>query len=187
MNNILLNKKTYETFFKEHYGTLCRFAYTFLKDIDDAEEVVQNTFVKLWNEKEKINISTSMKSYLYSSVRNACLNQKKHIEIRETYKQDNQRLLGEGENLEQEIEANELKDKINDVIKKLPQQRRKVFTMSRFDGLKYKEIAEKLNISPKTVENHMGLTMKFLKNELKDYLHLPLVIFLLEELGDKLF
>ena len=184
---VLTNKKAYEAFFKEHYNSLCRFAFTFLHDADDAEEVVQNTFVKLWKDKGHIHIQTSLKSYLYSSVRNSCLNQKKHIEIRESYKQDNKRVLDEGDNLEAEIEANELRAKINTAIKKLPLQRQKVFVMSRFDGLKYKEIAKKLKISPKTVENHMGLTIKYLKEELKDYLHLPLVIFFIEELGDKLF
>ncbi len=185
-NNTLTNKKAYEVFFKENYSALCRFAYTFLNDADDAEEVVQSTFVKLWKDKEKVNITSSLKSYLYSSVRNSCLNQKKHIEIRESYKQDNKRLLDEGNNLEAEIEASELKAKINTAIDKLPLQRKRVFVLSRFEGLQYKEIAQKLNISPKTVENHMGLTIKFLKEELKDYLHLPLVIFLMEELGDKL-
>lgn len=185
VSNSLMNKKAYEAFFKENYSALCRFAYSFMKDVDDAEEVVQNTFVKLWKSKELVE--TSVKAYFYKSVRNACLNQKKHIEIREEYKGDNKRLLDEGGNLEAEVEANELKEKINRAIDKLPVQRKKVFVLSRFDGLKYKEIATKMGISPKTVENHMGITIKFLKEELKDYLHLPIVVFLLEELRDKLF
>ncbi len=69
----------------------------------------------------------------------------------------------------------------------MPEQRKKIFGMSRFEGLKYKEIAKQLNISPKTVENHMGIAIKFLREELKEYLHLIVVIIIIEGLGEKLF
>lgn len=187
LNNILRHKSAYELFFKEHYSALCRFAFPFLKDADDAEEVVQNCFVKLWKDRERLKIESSVKAYMYTSVRNSCLNQLKHIDIKEAYKQHNEIQLQQNSNLEGELEASELQDKITDAIEKMPEQRRKVFSMSRFEGLKYKEIAEQLNISPKTVENHMGAAMKFLRVELKDYLHIYLVIFFIEGLGDKLF
>ena len=74
------------------------------------------------------------------------------------------------------MDGNELQDKITETIEKLPPERKKVFVMSRFDNLKYKEIAEKLDISVKTVENQMGKALKFLREELKDFL--PLLIFL---------
>ena len=183
----LNNRKIYEQFFKENYSPLCRFAFTFLKDADDAEEIVQNSFVKLWKNKEQIEITTSLKSYLYTAVRNSCINELKHIDIKETYKQHNKIELNQSASLENEIEANELQEIINIAIKKMPEQRRKIFSMSRFEGLKYKEIAKKLGISPKTVENHMGMAIKFLKEELKDYLHIIFVFFFIEGLGDKFF
>ena len=185
--NILDNKNRYEQFFKENYSPLCRFAFSFLKDADDAEEIVQNSFVKLWKEKDQITVKTSLKSYLYTAVRNSCLNELKHIDIKETYKQHNKIELNRSTSLENEIEANELQEQINIAIEKMPEQRRKIFKMSRFEGLKYKEIAKKLEISPKTVENHMGLAMKFLREELKDYLHILFVLFFIEGLGDMFF
>ena len=186
-NKILKQKSAFELFFKEQYSPLCRFAYPYLKDADEAEEVVQNCFVKLWKDREKLQIESSVKAYLFASVRNACLNQIKHSEVKETYKkyqafQDEASLSLDGE-----LEGSELQDKINVTIENMPEQRKKVFRMSRFEGLKYKEIAEQLNISPKTVENHMGMAMKFMREELKDYLHLSMVIIFIEGLGDKLF
>jgi len=185
--DIFRDKSSFETFFKEQYSSLCRFAFTFLKDADEAEEVVQNSFVKLWNDRENLLITSSIKAYVYASVRNACLNQIKHLSIKENYKQHNQITLQEGSNFEEEIEANELQEKIDIAVENMPLQRKKVFQMSRFEGLKYKEIAEQLNISVKTVENHMGSAIKYLRLELKDYLHLAIVIFLIEGIGEKLF
>jgi RNA polymerase sigma-70 factor (ECF subfamily) len=185
--DIFENKSTFEQFFKEQYSALCRFAFSFLKDADDAEEVVQNCFVKLWNDKDKLHINTSKKAYIYASVRNACLNQIKHINIKENYKQHNQSILDEGTNMDGEIEANELQEKIDIAIDHMPSQRQKIFKMSRFEGLKYKEIAEQLDISVKTVENHMGSAIKYLRQELKDYVHLSFVIIFIEGIGDKLF
>lgn len=186
-NDILKNKSTFELFFKEHYSSLCRFAFTFMKDADDAEEVVQNCFVKMWNDKENIIITTSPKSYLYSSVRNSCLNQIKHIDIKENYKLHNQLYGEQVTDVEEEMDANELQEKITIAIEKMPEQRKKIFKMSRFDGLKYKEIAEELNISIKTVENHMGSAIKDLKTDLKNYLHIYIIIILIEGIGGKLF
>ncbi len=186
-SEILSNERSYELFFNEHYNALCRFAFTFLKDADDAEEIVQNIFVKLWNDREGIEIKTSVKSYLFTAVRNASLNQLKHIDIKETYKQHNQLQIQQGYNIDGEMEASELQEKITNAIQSMPEQRKKIFGMSRFEGLKYKEIAKQLNISPKTVENHMGIAIKFLREELKEYLHLIVVIIIIEGLGEKLF
>ena len=119
-------------------------------------------------------------------IRNACLNQIKHISIREEYKQYNEQFTQQNAEIEEQIDADTLQEKINVAIQNMPPQRKRIFEMSRFEGLKYKEIAAHLNISIKTVENHMGSAMKFLRIELKDYLHLAVVIYLIEGLGDKL-
>ena len=184
--NILDNKSAFELFFKENYDSLCRFAVTYTKDPNDAEEVVQNSFVKLWENRSSIELGSSPKAYLFSMIRNACLNQIKHISIREEYKQYNEQFTQQNAEIEEQIDANTLKEKINVAIHNMPPQRKRIFEMSRFEGLKYKEIAAHLDISIKTVENHMGSAMKYLRVELKDYLHLAVIIYLIEGLGDKL-
>lgn len=150
-----------------------------MQDLDDAEEIVQDVFVNFWNNQHKINIKISLKAYLYSSVRNASLNKKKHIKIREQYKEHNERELESNSvDLENEMNATELEIKIKNAIDKLPLKRRKIFIMSRYDDLKYKEIAEKLNISIKTVENQMGSALKFLRKELIDYIVIFILLYL---------
>ncbi|MCG8574487.1 MAG: RNA polymerase sigma-70 factor [Flavobacteriales bacterium] len=175
-----INLTDFETLFKRHYAELCGFANKYLEDLEAAEEVVQAFFVKLWENKEKLQEIQSVRSYLFSSVKNACYNQLKHIKIREEYKAHNQREMDqEKNNVEDEFAASELEDKIRQSIDRLPEGRRKIFIMSRFEGLKYKEIAEKLNISIKTVENQMGSAIKHLKTDLADYiLFLALAFFI---------
>lgn len=186
--NLLKNKATFETFFKLHYDALCRFAYCYVKDSDEAEEIVQNCFVRLWEEKQIRIIEVSSKAYLYTSVRNASLNHIKHIRIKsdyQSYRKHNRDFYRN--ETEDEIEGNELQERITIAIAKMPEKRQAVFNLSRIEGLKYKEIAEQLDISPKTVENHMGSAIKFLRTELKDYIHLFGVFVFIHGIGDKLF
>lgn len=171
--NSILDLKTREGFekiFHDHYNELCSYAKMFLNDLDAGEEIVQEIFVKFWENKENIHIKSSPRSYLYRSVRNSCLNFLKHQKIEEEYKHHNEY---EREfnlfSVDDEYEGSELEVKIRNAIEQLPPERKKVFLLSRFEGLKYKEIAEKQGISIKTVENQMGKAIKFLKQELSDY------------------
>lgn len=182
-DHILANEKAFEHFFKENYAMYCRFAQGFTNDPDDAEEMVQNTFVKLWESRKSLVIGTQPKAYLFTMIRNACLNQLKHISVREEYKKHNEQEI-KSETEESSGEDLNLQDKIQSAIQKMPPQRRKIFEMSRFEGLKYREIAEHLNISIKTVENHMGSAMKDMRVEFKDYLHIAFVLYLVEGLGE---
>ncbi len=150
-----------------------------MQDLDAAEEIVQAFFVKFWENRSELKIQTSQRSYLFTSIRNACFNQLKHIQVREEYKLHNKREMEESKySVDDEYQASELDDKIRRTIEALPESRRKIFIMSRYEGLKYKEIAEKLKISVKTVENQMGSAIKFLKLELADYLIILTMIFL---------
>ena len=164
------DKADFEGLFKQHYSILCSYANKFLNDVDASEEVVQDLFCNLWNNREKLEIS-SIKSYLFRSVRNSCYNLIKHINIREEYKAYNESEIKlEEDRVEDNINASELEQKIRETIDLLPAERKKVFIMSRFDGMKYREIAEKQNISIKTVENQMGKAIKFLKEQLSEYM-----------------
>jgi len=177
LNIDLKNKDDFEEVFRIHYSNLCAYANQFLNDVDASEEVVQDIFYKLWNNREKIEISSSVKSYLFRSVRNSCLNTIKHINIREEYKEHNEReMKTEESNYDDIMQTSEIEEKIRETIDLLPTERRKVFIMSRFDGLKYKEIAEKQNISIKTVENQMGKAIKFMREKLSTYVSLFFII-----------
>lgn len=168
----------FERLFKTHYGKLCSYANLFLNDPDAAEDVVQEVFFKLWKSRDEISINTTIKSYLFRAVRNGCLNVIDHISVREAYKIVNEEDIknSEGNPIDETI-VSELEQKIRESIDLLPAERRKIFVMSRFDDLKYREIADRLNISVKTVENQMYQALKFLRERLVDYLPLLLLIF----------
>jgi RNA polymerase sigma-70 factor (ECF subfamily) len=171
------SKTDFENLFNSHYSNLCAYANNFLKDVDASEEVVQEVLFKLWTNRESIVITSSIKSYLFRAVRNASLNVLKHVDIREDYKAHNEYVMQDELSSEDEMIVSELDQKIRETIDLLPIERKKVFILSRYDGLKYKEIAEKLNISVSTVENQMVKALKFLRTELKDYLPWLIIFF----------
>ena len=171
-------QKDFESLFNSHYSELCSYANMFLKDLDAAEEIVQDLFVKFWENRESIKIASSVRSYLFTSVRNSCLNFIKHLKIEESYKKHNELERESGSvTVDEEFEGSELEMQIRKAIDKLPPERKKVFIMSRFEGLKYREIAEKSGISIKTVENQMGKAIKFLRHELADYTTIISIVF----------
>lgn len=171
------DKKAYEHVFNTYYQPLCNYACSMLKDIDEAEEVVQNAFFNIWSKREALQISTSIKSYVYRAVHNDCLNKIKHGKVRAMYAEDYKSTMGGGyTDSAQVLHAKELGKQINEAIASLPEQCGIVFKLSRFENLKYSEIAEQLDISVKTVENHMGKALKLMREQLKEYL--PLVMWL---------
>jgi RNA polymerase sigma-70 factor (ECF subfamily) len=161
----------FESLFKAYYSTLCSYASGFLKDTDASEEVVQEVMFRIWTGREKLVIDTSLRSYLFRAVRNGCMNVIKHNSVREEYRSFRESQIPESHrSQEDEMIISELEVKIREAIDNLPVERRKVFIMSRYDGLTYAQIAEKLGISAKTVENQMGHALKTLRVELADYL-----------------
>lgn len=167
---------TFEKVFRENYEYLCYQAYKILRDKDEAEEIVQEAFIKIWNKRNEIQINVSLKSYLAQSIRNGCFNQIKHLKVRQEYAEMAQREMAFSEHGESMI-PDELAEKINKAIDSLPAERKKVFLMSRHDGLKYQEIADALHISVKTVENQMGKALKTLREDLKEYLVIAFLLF----------
>lgn len=167
------DKNAFEQVFKAYYKPLCNYACSIIKDIDESEEVVQNMFYNLWNKREAIQINSSVKSYLYRAAHNDCLNKIKHGKIKSVYAEDYKKSADAGfEDASKALQAKELGKQINEAIASLPEQCGIVFKLSRFENLKYTEIAEQLNISVKTVENHMGKALKIMRERLKEHLHL---------------
>jgi RNA polymerase sigma-70 factor (ECF subfamily) len=146
-----------------------------LKDTDESEEIVQLVFVQLWEKREKIHISTSLKSYLYKSVYHSALNTIKHQKIKEEYLHMKQSQIQENE-IQSNQSLKELETRIEKALNTLPEQCKLIFSMSRFEDLKYREIADVLNISIKTVENQMGKALKLMRHNLSDFLTILLVI-----------
>lgn len=170
--------KTFEMVFRTHYNSLCNYAYTFLSDHDEAEEIVQSTFIIFWEKRSDININHSLKAYLYRAVRNTCLNKLKHEKVKQKHEKHVLTFSNSGEeSTAQSVMKNELEQKIAEALTRLPEQCRLVFSLSRFEDLKYQEIAEQLSISIKTVENHMGKALRMMREQLKDYLPLLLIFF----------
>jgi len=172
------DEQVFETIFRTYYERLCSYANTILNDIDEAEEMVQGAFLTVWEKHETMEIHTSVKSYLYRAVHNSCLNRVKHYKVRkehgEAYKHQADYLHDDASEL---LVGSELESLVAAAIDSLPQQCKTVFKLSRFENLSYAEIAEQLNISVKTVENHMVKALKTLREKLKDYL--PVLIWLL--------
>jgi RNA polymerase sigma-70 factor (ECF subfamily) len=167
----------FEMFFKTYYQPLCNYAYTFLQDKEEAEEIVQGTFLSVWEKRSAISIRTGVKPYLYAMVRNACLNVIKHEKIKQKHAVEEIALSPHShDSVTNAIASAELEFKIGEAMEKLPEQCRLVFKLSRFEELKYSEIAEQLNISIKTVENHMGKALKIMREQLKDYLPLFIIL-----------
>lgn len=168
----------FEMFFRAYYQPLCNYAYTFVQDRDEAEEIVQSVFMAFWEKREAIEIKVSPKSYLYTMVRNACLNVIKHEKIKQRHAGEELAVAERShDGVTQRVITAELEGRIHEAMETLPQQCRLIFKLSRFEELKYSEIADQLNISIKTVENQMGKALKIMREQLKDYL--PLIIVLM--------
>jgi len=175
------DKRAFEKLFNEHYDATCRYVMRVIRDSDTTEEIVQSTFVNLWEKRELIRSDISFKSYLFRSAYNTALNYIKHQKVVTNYVARKQEKI---EVVQWDYVSHqpdfELQKKIADAIGGLPPQCQKVFRLSREEGLKYHEIAVELGISKKTVEVHMGKALKMLRVKLKDYLmfFLPWVIFM---------
>lgn len=171
------NEGVFEQVFRKHYGSLCAYGRSILRDADEAEEIVQTVFVNIWEKRTEIEITQSLKSYLYRAVHNHCLNRIKHQKVRDEHQQYaayHQETTYES--VSQTVYKNELEQQLSVAIEKLPEQCRIIFKLSRFDELKYQEIADQLGLSIKTVENQIGKALKILRTELADYL--PVLIWL---------
>ncbi len=169
LNNISIHN--FEILFKEYYNELCLFALRYTKSEEGAEEVVQDVFAKIWEKRTFINIKISIKSYLYISVRNKCLQQLNHEKIVRKYKQQiDKRSKYETASPYDSLVYEETIEVFNDALSTLPENCIKIFKLSRFEGLKYKEIAEKLKVSIKTVEANISKALKTFRLYFPDYL-----------------
>ena len=165
------DETAFEQVFKTHFKRLHAYAFTILRDELEAEEIVQQVFFKLWERNENLSLTGSVSAYLYRAVHNESLNYLKHQKVRSNHQLHvAYSMKNEVEHPAKKVITGELEKKIHTALNELPEQCRTIFQMSRFDELKYREIADKLGISVKTVENQMGKALKLLREKLVDFL-----------------
>lgn len=169
----------FESTFRTHFKALHAYAITIVKDEASAEEIVQNVFYKVWKNQEAIEIQQSLSAYLYRAVYNDGLNHLKHEKVKATYQNYAAQYMSHSNNASERIRERELEARLDEALKELPEQCRTIFQMSRFEELKYMQIADRLGISVKTVENQMGKALKLLRLKLADLLPASLIILLL--------
>ena len=158
-----------------YFEGLYRYAFTILKNNDDAKDAVQSVFVKIWEKRATIDEQQSVQSYLYTSVYNYCLNVKRKEKVRNEYVQNNQQT--QQTNSDQLVTRENIKT-ITDALESLPPQCRLIFFKSRFEKKKYAEIAEELNLSVKTIEVQIGKALKILREKLSG-VHILFIILLI--------
>ncbi len=161
--------RQFESLFRSSYVSLVRYARTLVKDQDAAEEIVQDLYYRLWKNREKIEIESSLNGYLYRAVHNLCLHFIDHNRVVEKYAREMALHTEESpESPSDIVNYRELQAKIAKILERLPEKCGKIFCMSRFEGLKYSEIAERLSVSVKTVEANMGRALKEFRKALAE-------------------
>lgn len=173
-----------QSLFKRYFAGLCVFARQYVFDNDKVKDIVHDVFVAIWEKGSLYEAEPLVKAYLFTSVKNRCFN---HL-------RDNKKFTGHEDYMDydsaktqqQPLEYRELENLIKKEIENLPEKCREVFVMSRFEELKYTEIAEKLNLSVKTVEAHMSKALKILRENLSPYIELMIICFILKKFWNAL-
>lgn len=165
------DKSSFKILFEKYYSQLSRFANLYLKNLDIAEDIVQEFFVQFWIKRNEISINTSVKSYLYQSIRNRALNynrdKKESLSINSDLEKVENLLVTE---IKENLDFSIMKNAFNSAVESLPEKCKVIFKMSREEGLTYKQISEKLNLSQKTVESQMRIALMKMREKLKPML-----------------
>ena len=174
LEQVLLDKladgdqSAFSSIFEVYYKDLVLFAFTFTKNSDDAEEAVQDVFVGLWEKRCELKIHGSLKSYLLKSVQNRCLDEIRRRKVREQYAGYKETESLYTNDTEDYIFYTDLQNRLDHLLAQMPDEVAQAFRMNRFDGLKYLEIAQQLNVSVRTVESRISKALQILHQALKN-------------------
>lgn len=172
------DKSVFEEIFRKYVELLNEYAYFYVMDLHVAEDIVQDLFVKIWENREKLNIRVSLKAYLYRSTHNSCIQYLRHKQVSFKHEKSVQSRLSEARLMNQfyfesginKLFEVEISEQVAESLKKLPPKTAQIFLLSRNKFLKNSEIAEKFKLTEKSVEYHMSRALEVLRNDLKDYL-----------------
>ena len=169
------DKSALKELFQAYHGYVCATIYKIVKERNTVEDLAQEVFLRFWQKRKQINISTSIQAYLRRMAINEALG---HLRKQKVFEEEinNETMGGSTSGGEGQYLHSELQDQVRTAIDQLPVRCRTVFQLSRYEEMSYKEIAAEMDISVKTVENQMGKALKFLRTELKNYLHILLIV-----------
>ena len=162
------NEQAFTTFFNNYYEQLYRFAGRFIKDSDAAENIIQNMFVYIWVRRTNINVEQNVKAYLYTSVRNQCINFLKKSKRTFNLNMNTEVQIESIKSPEENLIKDEMFTAVHNAIERLPEKCRRIYLMKKYDELSYKEIAEILGISINTVKTQMKRALKSLLKQLEN-------------------
>ncbi len=166
VSNPPFTETNFEEIFKKFFGPLCNYVNSYIKDWESSREIVQTTFLKIWENKERIEVNASIQSYLYSAVRNRMIDHIRSRNKREELKDKLQPV--EIEDNPEMLNSFLIRQEIMKSLEKLKPKMRKIFSLSKIEGLTYGEIASYLNISKRAVEDNVARALRLLKEDLKD-------------------
>jgi RNA polymerase sigma-70 factor (ECF subfamily) len=170
------NHNAFEILFKTYSQKLIYFSRRYVRDKQIAENIIQDVFLTIWQNKKNLNPTKNIQSYLFTAVKNESLKQLRHLNVENQQRENVSRLSIVELTPDETIDQKELREELNKAINDLPDKCREIFAMSRFDQLKYSEIADILGISVKTVETQMGRALKKLREQLAHLILIILVI-----------
>lgn len=170
------SEDAFDTVYKQYYGGLCAFASQYVPQAE-CEEIVQDVMMWLWENRETVVGEMSLKSLLFTIVKNKCLNSVSHRKVKHQVHEELFRKFEEQFEDPDFYIPGELMQKLDQAIKNLPEDYRRSFEMNRFDDMTYNDIAAELGVSPKTIAYRISQSLKILRTELKEYL--PLLQWLL--------
>jgi len=172
------DQSAFTIIFTKYYSDLVRFSFGFTRNSDSSEEIVQEVFLKLWENRSTLDIHTSLKSYLLKNVQNRSIDSLRHATITNKYAAVvlDHPLLSQNDT-EDYILFSELEASFNQAMENMPALYAEVFRLSRIETLNYQEIASKLGVSVRTVEVRISKALSLLRAELKDYLLIGLIIY----------
>ncbi|MBI9064783.1 MAG: RNA polymerase sigma-70 factor [Marinilabiliaceae bacterium] len=178
-------ESVYTDVFHQLQPALVSYAMQYIIDRDLSKEIVQEAFLKLWEKRKTLSKGTNLTAYLYKIVRNLSLNYLRHIKIRDEFAKSESQFISEAalnyvalkdKSAERLLEA-EIMERLQKAVNKMPPKCRNIFSLSRFDGKTYKEIAQELNITEKTVENQINKALKITRAEMQEFLPVTLLMY----------
>jgi RNA polymerase sigma-70 factor (ECF subfamily) len=162
------DKIAFDTIYNKYCHKLHEFVMAYLKQEEDAEEIVQEVFIKIWNSRRKIDVYASFESFLFTIAYNATISllRKRLTESKSREYLKSLQQIDAADQVIDELQYKELEHKVQSLLKQLPPRQRQIYHLSREEGLTHKEIARELNISISTVNNHLVTTLKYLRSHI---------------------